>query len=63
MSGEFAVVERTYAEDRMFEFTTRNNHKIKSADDVAFIFCNWKTRPLNGFAIYIDKDKFPLYNS
>src|SRR5690349_3297206 len=36
--GEFAAVERKYSETGMFGFTTRNNNKINSHADVAFIF-------------------------
>src|SRR6185437_12117913 len=41
--GEFAVVERKYAEVGMFDFTTRNN-KIITVADVAFIFRQLETK-------------------
>ncbi|HUZ57560.1 MAG TPA: JAB domain-containing protein, partial [Hanamia sp.] len=57
--GEFAVVERKYAEVGMFEFTTRDN-KINSSDDVAFIFRQLESAAVeHAFAVYIDKEKRP----
>jgi len=58
--GEFAVVERKYSEVGMFEFTTRDNNKINSAADVAFIFRQLESEAVeHAFAVYIDKDKNP----
>lgn len=57
--GEFAVVERKYAEVGMFEFTTRDN-KINNAADVAFIFRQLESEAVeHAFAVYIDKEKRP----
>src|SRR5665213_749387 len=58
--GEFAVVERKYSEVGMFEFTTRNDNKINSAADVAFIFRQLESEAVeHAFAVYIDKEKRP----
>ncbi|MDQ2719365.1 MAG: JAB domain-containing protein [Bacteroidota bacterium] len=58
--GEFAVVERKYSEVGMFEFTTRDDNKINSAADVAFIFRQLESEAVeHAFAVYIDKDKQP----
>ncbi|MDE3185125.1 MAG: JAB domain-containing protein [Bacteroidota bacterium] len=58
--GEFAVVERKYAKVGMFEFTTRDNHKINNAADVAFIFRQLESEAVEqAFAVYIDKEKRP----
>ena len=57
--GEFAVVERKYAEVGMFEFSARDN-KINSAADVAFIFRQLESEAIeHAFAVYIDKEKRP----
>jgi hypothetical protein len=56
--GEFAVVERRYSEVGMFDFTTRDNNKINSAADVAFIFRQLESEAVeHAFAVYIDKNK------
>src|SRR5664279_5075716 len=58
--GEFAVVERKYSEAGMFEFTTRNDNKINSAADVAFIFRALESEAVeHAFSVYVDKDKNP----
>src|SRR5665213_720976 len=58
--GEFVVVERKYSEVGMFEFTTRDNNKINSAADVAFIFRQLESEAVeHAFAVYIDKEKNP----
>lgn len=58
--GEFAVVERKYSEIGMFGFTTRDNNKINSAADVAFIFRQLESEAVeHAFAVYVDKDKNP----
>src|SRR5664279_174797 len=58
--GEFAVVERQYSEVGMFGFTTRDNNKINSAADVAFIFRQLESEAVeHAFAVYVDKEKNP----
>ena len=58
--GEFAVVERKYAEVGMFDFTTRDN-RINNAADVAFIFRQLESEAVeHAFAVYIDKEKKPF---
>jgi DNA repair protein RadC len=58
--GEFAIVERKYSEIGMFDFTTRDNNKINSDADVAFIFRQLESESVeHAFAVYIDKDKKP----
>ena len=58
--GEFAVVERKYSEMGIFNFTTRDNNKINSAADVAFIFRQLESEAVeHAFAVYIDKDLNP----
>lgn len=58
--GEFAVVERKYSEIGMFDFTTRDNNKINSHADVAFIFRQLESEAVeHAFAVYIDKDLNP----
>ena len=58
--GEFAMIERKYSEVGMFEFTTRDNNKVYSAADVAFIFRQLESEAIeHAFAVYIDKDQTP----
>src|SRR6185312_8940656 len=58
--GEFAVVERKYSEIGIFDFTTRDNNKINSHADVAFIFRQLESEAVeHAFAVYIDKDLNP----
>lgn len=58
--GEFAIVERSYSEIGMFGFTTRDNNKINSHADVAFIFRQLESEAIeHAFAVYIDKDLNP----
>lgn len=58
--GEFAAVERKYSETGMFGFTTRNNNKINSHADVAFIFRQLESEAVeHAFAVYIDKESNP----
>jgi len=58
--GEFAIVERSYSEIGMFGFTTRDNNKINSHADVAFIFRQLESEAVeHAFAVYIDKHLNP----
>ena len=58
--GEFAVVERKCLQVGMFDFTTRDNNKINSYADVAFIFRQLESEAVeHAFAVYVDKDKNP----
>ena len=58
--GEFAIVERSYSETGMFGFTTRDNNKINSHADVAFIFRQLESEAIeHAFAVYIDKELNP----
>ncbi|HET7116098.1 MAG TPA: JAB domain-containing protein [Hanamia sp.] len=58
--GEFAVVERKYSEIGMFDFTTRDNNKINSHADVAYIFRQLESEAVeHAFAVYIDKESNP----
>lgn len=58
--GEFAIVERSYSQIGMFGFTTRDNNKINSYADVAFIFRQLESEAVeHAFAVYIDKESTP----
>lgn len=58
--GEFATIEHLYSKTKLFDFTTRNNNKIKSAADVAFIFRKLESSAVeHAFAVYVDKKNNP----
>lgn len=58
--GEFATVEQLYSKAKLFDFTTRNSNKIKSAADVAFIFRKLESSAVeHAFAVYVDKKSTP----
>lgn len=58
--GEFAVVERKYSQTGMFDFTTRDNNKINSHADVAFIFRQLENEAVeHAFSVYIDQELNP----
>lgn len=59
--GEWASIENKYVQTGMFEFSVRGNGKIRSADDVAFIFRSLESQSIeNAFAVYVNKDKHPF---
>lgn len=56
--GEFSDVERVFTERGYFEFTAKN--KIKSPEDVAYIFKQLETEGVeNSFGVLIDKNGKP----